>query len=47
MGEPTPIGWHRHPNGGGLVQDTASVAPTVYVGKRARVSGDAQRRAER
>ena len=29
-----PEGWHKHENGGGLVQDTA------YVEKSARVSGD-------
>jgi acyl-[acyl carrier protein]--UDP-N-acetylglucosamine O-acyltransferase len=34
----TPVGWHRHPNGGGLVQDTATVADTAYVGPNAKVS---------
>ena len=35
-------GWHRHPNGGGWVQDSAHVAPTAYVGPDARVYGTAQ-----
>ncbi len=35
-------GWHIHPNGGGLVQDTAFVDPSVFVGKDARVSGKAR-----
>ena len=30
-------GWHRHPNGGGWVQDTAHVDDTAYVGPKARV----------
>ena len=34
-------GWHRHPNGGGWVQDTASVDETAYVGPDAEVSGTA------
>ena len=34
--------WHRHPNGGGWVQDTASVDETAYVGPDAEVSGNAQ-----
>ena len=34
-------GWHRHPNGGGWVQDTASVAKTVFVGEGAWVYGNA------
>ena len=25
-------GWHRHPNGGGWVEDTAFVAPEAWVG---------------
>ena len=25
-------GWHRHPNGGGWVEDTATVAPEAWVG---------------
>ena len=33
----TPEGWHRHSNGGGLVQDTAFVAETAYVGPYAKV----------
>ncbi|MBK6858130.1 MAG: hypothetical protein IPG97_16660 [Microthrixaceae bacterium] len=30
-------GWHRHPNGGGWVEDTATVDETAYVGPDARV----------
>jgi hypothetical protein len=30
-----------HPNGGGLVEDTAHVAETAYVGEHAVVSGNA------
>ena len=47
MSEERP-GWHRHPNGGGWVQDTASVDETAYVGpdaevsETARVSGNAE-----
>ena len=37
-----PEGWHRHPNGGGLVQDTAYVADTAYVGRNAQVYGNAK-----
>ena len=32
-------GWHRHPYGGGWVQDTATVEPTAHVGPNAMVSG--------
>ena len=32
-----PVPAHRHPNGGGWVADSASVADTAYVGKKARV----------
>lgn len=32
-----PVPAHRHPHGGGWVADTASVDPTVYVGREARV----------
>ena len=35
-------GWHRHPNGGGWVQDTAQVDETVYVGPNAEVYGTAR-----
>ena len=35
-------GWHRHPNGGGWVEDTASVDDTAYVGPDAQVSGSAR-----
>ena len=35
-------GWHRHPNGGGWVQDTASVDETAHIGPDAEVSGAAQ-----
>lgn len=37
-----PDGWHRHPNGGGLVQNTAHVDPTAYIGPDAQVFGNAQ-----
>ncbi len=37
-----PNGYHRHPNGGGLVADTAAVADTAWIGLSARVSGYAQ-----
>jgi len=40
-GDSPPEGWHRHPNGGGLVQDTATVDETAYVGPRASVFGTA------
>ena len=30
---------HKHPNGGGWVANTASVAESVYVGPKAQVSG--------
>ena len=36
---PLPEGWHRHPNGGGLVQDTATVADTAFVERDAKVYG--------
>ena len=42
-----PKGFHVHPNGGGLVEDTAYVEASVFVGEDAqvfgyaRVSGDA------
>ena len=39
--EVTPEGYTRHPNGGGLVADTASVAPGARVTGNARVDGDA------
>ena len=32
---------HRHPNGGGWVEDTAHVDPTAYVGRKAVVKGQA------
>ncbi len=41
MTEEVREGWHRHPNGGGWVQDTAHVDPTAYVGPSAEVSGSA------
>ena len=31
------VKYHHHPNGGGLVAETAEVAPTAYVGLFARV----------
>ena len=37
-----PVPAHRHPNGGGWVADTASVAETAYVGPDARVFENAQ-----
>ena len=40
MSEERP-GWHRHPNGGGWVQDTAHVDDTAYVGPKAWVYGSA------
>ena len=36
-----PEGWHRHANGGGLVQDTACVDASAHVGPHARVYGSA------
>ena len=41
MSEERP-GWHRHPNGGGWVRDTASVDETAHIGPDARVSGAAR-----
>lgn len=44
----TPAGWHRHSNGGGLVQNTATVETSAFVGanarvyERARVTGNAR-----
>ena len=38
----TPEVYHRHPNGGGLVADTANVAPGAYVDGDARIDGTAQ-----
>ena len=35
-------GWHRHPNGGGWVQDTASVDETAHIGPDAQVYGNAR-----
>ena len=37
-----PKGFHVHPNGGGLVKDTAYVEASVFVGCNAQVSGNAQ-----
>ena len=34
-----PVPAHQHPNGGGWVADTASVASTAFVGPDAVVSG--------
>jgi len=34
-----PPGWHHHKNGGGLVEDTATVDDTAFVGPDAQVSG--------
>ena len=35
-------GWHQHLNGGGWVQDTATVAETAHVGERAIVYDNAR-----
>ena len=35
-------GWHRHPNGGGWVEDTASVDETAHIGPDAQVCGAAR-----
>jgi hypothetical protein len=40
--EPAAPGGHRHPNGGGWVDDAATVAPTAFVAPDAVVRGDAQ-----
>ena len=40
--EVTPEGYTRHPNGGGLVADTANVAPGAYVGGNAQIDGNAR-----
>jgi tetrahydrodipicolinate N-succinyltransferase len=37
-----PVPAHKHPNGGGWVADTATVAETAYVGPDAQVYGNAQ-----
>ena len=37
-----PVAAHRHENGGGWVANTASVAPSAYVGPDARVYGMAR-----
>jgi hypothetical protein len=34
--------WHQHPNGGGWVQNTATVDESAYVGKNALVYGNAK-----
>jgi len=36
------LGWHRHPNGNGWVQNTASVVASAFIGKNAQVRGNAQ-----
>lgn len=38
----TPPGFHRHPNGGGLVANTAKVADTAYIGRNVKVLGNAE-----
>jgi carbonic anhydrase/acetyltransferase-like protein (isoleucine patch superfamily) len=38
---PDRAGWHRHPFGGGWVENTAHVEDTVFVDKEASVSGRA------
>ena len=40
--DPATLGGHRHGNGGGFVDDSATVDPTAYVGPDAVVRGDAQ-----
>ena len=40
--EVTPKGYRRHPNGGGLVADTANVAPGAQIDGNARISGNAR-----
>ncbi|GEK22646.1 DUF6055 domain-containing protein [Cellulomonas xylanilytica] len=40
--DPAELGGHRHANGGGFVDDRATVDPTAYVGPDAVVRGDAQ-----
>ena len=35
-------GWHRHPIGGGWVEDTASVDEMAHIGPDAQVYGDAE-----
>ena len=35
-------GWHKHPNGGGWVEDSAKVDESCYVGPDAWISGNAQ-----
>lgn len=40
--DPATMGGHRHANGGGFVDDRATVDPTAYVGPDAVVRGDAQ-----
>ena len=37
-----PVPAHKHPNGGGWVADSATVADTAYVGPDAKVSGSAR-----
>jgi hypothetical protein len=37
-----PKGFHKHKNGGGLVQNTAKVEETAYIGEHAQVSGVAR-----
>jgi hypothetical protein len=38
--KPIPPGYHIHPNGGGLVADTAHVDDSAYIGVNAQVYGD-------
>ena len=35
-------GWHKHPNGGGLVQDTACISDYAWISDDAWVYGDAR-----
>jgi len=34
--------WHQHPNGGGWVENTATVADSAYLGDSSAVYGDAR-----
>ena len=37
-----PQGWHNHSNGGGLIEDSAHVEVSSYIGENAQVCGDAR-----
>ena len=40
--EATEATWHQHSNGGGWVENTATVTDTAFVGPEALVSGNAK-----